>query len=93
MEIKYKPLENPGSESLLSEFKGDSSGLPFIAFLNEKGKIIANSNVMPQEQNIGYPGSKEEITAFVKLLKKTAPHMTNKQLDVIKKYFVSHIPK
>jgi hypothetical protein len=77
----------------MSEFGGKNAGLPFIVFLNGKGKMIANSNVMPKKQNIGYPGSKEEITAFVKLLQKTAPHMTSKQCDVIQKYFELHAPR
>jgi hypothetical protein len=54
--------------------------------------MIANSNVMPKKQNIGYPGSQEEIAAFVKLLQKTAPHMTSKQRDVILNYFKRHAP-
>jgi len=55
--------------------------------------MIANSNVMPNKQNIGYPGSREEISAFMKLLKKTATHMTNKQREVIQSYFELHEPK
>jgi thioredoxin-related protein len=90
---KIPTFENPGGQKCMSEFGGDSSGLPFIVFLNGKGKMIANSNVMPKKQNIGYPGSKEEIDAFVKLLKKTAPRMADKQLDEIHRYFELHAPK
>jgi thioredoxin-related protein len=90
---KIQTHENPGGQNLMSEFRGNHAGLPFIVFLDENGKMIANSNVMPQKQNIGYPGSKEEITAFVNLLKETAPHMTGKQRDVIQNYFELHEPK
>jgi thioredoxin-related protein len=90
---KIQANENPGGLTLLSGFGGDTAGLPFIVFLNGKGRMIANSNVMPKEQNIGYPGSKEEIAAFVKLLKRTAPHMTHKKLVLIQKYFELHAPK
>jgi thiol:disulfide interchange protein len=90
---KIQTNENPGGRALLSGFGGDTAGLPFIVFLNEKGGMIANSNVMPKEQNIGYPGSKEEIAAFVKLIKKTAPRMTRKKLVLIQKYFELHAPK
>jgi uncharacterized protein YyaL (SSP411 family) len=90
---KVQTFENPGGQKFLSDFGGDKSGLPFIVFLNGKGKMIANSNVMPKEQNIGYPGSIEEIDAFVMLLKKTAPRITNKQLDDMKDYFELHAPK
>jgi len=90
---KIQTHENPGGQNLLSDFGGNNAGLPFIVFLNGKGKMIANSNVMPKKQNIGYPVSKEEIAAFVKLLKKTAPHITGKQRDVIQNYFELHAPK
>ncbi|MCX6121064.1 MAG: thioredoxin family protein [Ignavibacteriales bacterium] len=90
---KIQTHENPGGQKLLSDFGGNNAGLPFVVFLNRKGKMIANSNVMPKKQNIGYPGSKEEIATFTKLLKKTAPHLIGKQGDVIQKYFELHAPK
>ena len=83
---KIQAYENPGGNKILARFGGENSGLPFIVFLDEKGKVIANSNVMPKKENIGYPGAKEEITAFVKLLKNTAPHMTTKQRSAISDY-------
>jgi thioredoxin-related protein len=90
---KIQTYENPGGQNIMSEFGGNNAGLPFIVFLNGKGTMIANSNVMPKNQNIGYPGSKEEISAFVKLLQKTAPHMTSKECEVIQNYFELHAPK
>lgn len=90
---KIQTHENPCGQKFLSDFGGNNAGLPFIVFLNGKGKMIANSNVMPKKQNIGYPGTREEIAAFVNLLKKTALHMTSKQCDVIQNYFELHAPK
>jgi thioredoxin-related protein len=90
---KIQTYENPGGQNIMSEFGGNNAGLPFIVFLNGKGTMIANSNVMPKNQNIGYPGSKEEISAFVKILQKTAPHMTSKECEVIQNYFELHAPK
>jgi len=90
---KIQSYENPGGQDILSDFGGKNSGLPFLVFLNGNGRMIANSNVIPQKQNIGYPGSQKEITAFLRLLKKTAPHMTNIQRDRIRSYFVQHAPQ
>ena len=90
---KIQTYENPGGKILMANFGGNNAGLPFVVFLNGKGEMITNSNVIPNKQNIGYPGSKEEIAAFVNLLKKTAPHMTSKQRDVIQNYFELHEPK
>ena len=80
-------------KAILANFGGTQSGLPFIVFLNKKGKMIANSNVMPENQNIGYPGSKEEIAAFIKLLKLSAPHMTDEQRTVISEYLEKNAPQ
>ena len=87
---KIQTYENPGGNEILANYGGTKSGLPFMVFLNKKGKMIANSNVMPNKKNIGYPGSWKEISAFMKLLKKTATHITNKQREVIQSYFVLH---
>jgi thiol-disulfide isomerase/thioredoxin len=83
---KVQTFENPGGQKILEEFGGSKSGLPFIAILNKKGIMIANSNMMQKKQNIGYPSSKEQIAAFMVLLKKTAPRMTDKQATVISNY-------
>jgi hypothetical protein len=89
---KKQTHENPGGTEILNKFGGENSGLPFLAFLNADGKMIANSNVMPGDQNIGYPGAKEEISAFIKLLKKTARRMTGKQTAIISDYLIKNAP-
>ena len=90
---KIQTHENSGGKEILANFGGTQSGLPFIVFLNKRGKMIANSNVMPKNQNIGYPGSKDEIAAFIKLLKLTAPHMTDEQRTVISEYLEKNAPQ
>jgi uncharacterized protein YyaL (SSP411 family) len=90
---KIQTDENPGGAGILSKYGGEKSGLPFMVFLNGKGKMIANSNVMPNNNNFGYPGARAEIAAFIKLLKKTAPHITSDQLNAVNKYFTEHAPK
>jgi thioredoxin-related protein len=94
MERKEKValLENPGGGTLLKTWGGENSGIPFLVFVDTTGKKLADSNVL-DHQNIGYPGSKEEIAAFISLLKNNAPRMTPAQLAQIAKYFVQHAPK
>ena len=83
---KKEELENPGGEKIMNELGGKDAGLPFYAFLNVKGKRIADSNAMPKNQNIGYPTSESEITAFTNLLKKSSYKLTNKQITIVKDY-------
>jgi thioredoxin-related protein len=90
---KIQTDENPGGIDILEKFEGANSGFPYYVFLNKKGKMIANSNVMPKNQNIGYPGSKEEIAAFVKLLKKTSFRMTDRERNKISKYLKNYAPE
>jgi thioredoxin-related protein len=90
---KIQTLENPGGQKLFEELGGGKAGLPFLAILNKKGKMIANSNMMPKNQNIGYPGSKEEIAAFIKLLKKASPGITDKQITIISNYLKKNAPQ
>ena len=74
-----KKLENPGGDKVMADLGGGHSGLPFYAFVNPKGKNLANSDAVPSPsgilQNIGYPSQPEEIVAFDTLLQKTAPKM------------------
>ncbi len=84
---KKDSLENPGGEEILKKFGGEKSGLPFYVVLSGKGKKIGDSNMMPGQTNIGYPGAKEELAAFDTLLKQTAPRMTEQQRAGVMKHF------
>ncbi|MEW5842458.1 MAG: thioredoxin family protein [Bacteroidota bacterium] len=90
---KIDELENPGGREIMAKLGGEKSGLPFYVFLNDTGKKLADSNVMPKDQNIGYPGSDDEIAAFVKLLKLSAKHISEEQLTTIIDYLKKNAPK
>jgi thiol:disulfide interchange protein len=83
---KIQTAENPGGKEILADLGGEKSGLPFYAVLDAAGKKLADSNVMPGNNNIGFPGSPEEIAAFEKILKQTAPRMTAEQRAVVTKH-------
>ncbi len=90
---KVEQLENPGGKDIMKKFGGENSGLPFYVFLDAKGNKIADSNVMPPNSNIGYPGAPEEIEAFVKIVKKSAKHLSEENVAAITKYFTDNAPK
>ena len=79
-----KALENPGAEDLMSEMKGE--GLPYVIFMDSNGMRIADSMVMPNHGNIGYPVTPEEIAAFDGLLEKTALRMSASERMAIVAY-------
>ncbi|MBC7527169.1 MAG: thioredoxin family protein [Chthonomonadaceae bacterium] len=88
-----KVLENPGGNELMKEMGGEKSGLPFYVFLDEKGKKLADSNVMAKDGNIGYPGAKNEITAFETLLTKTDPRLKPEQSARLVEILKENAPK
>lgn len=90
---KIATLENPGGKEVMVKLGGEKSGLPFYAFLDAEGNKLGDSNVMPKNMNIGYPGSAEEIEAFGKLLKMSAKKMDEKQLETILEYLKKNAPK
>jgi thiol:disulfide interchange protein len=91
---KKVTLENPGGVEYMKELGGETSGLPYYAFLDAKGKKLADSNVMPtQNPNIGYPGEPAEIEAFMALIQKTAPHWSEADRAKLKDYLVQNAPK
>lgn len=90
---KVAELENPGGRELMKSLGGEKSGLPFYAWLDADGKKIADSNAMPKEQNIGYPGEPDEIEAFMALIQKTAPNWPEADRTRLHDYLVANRPK
>jgi thioredoxin-related protein len=82
---KRPELDSPGGEELDVKLgganaEGQIAGVPFIVFLDARGKPIVNSNRPVAGhaggENIGYPSEPEEIDWFMAMLKKAVPMMT-----------------
>ncbi len=82
-----KDLENAGASTWLEKLGGANAGIPFFAILSADGKTLGDSLIMPGKQNVGYPGQKDEIAAFVRLLRKAAPKMSAKDASAIETAF------
>jgi len=67
-------LETPGGADWEHKL-GGPAGLPYFAFLDAHGEVIANSKL--NGENIGYPGEPNEITFFMGLIKKAAPTISD----------------
>jgi len=90
---KVAQLENPGGKEIMAQLGGQKSGLPFYAWTDAKGKKLADSNAMPKNANIGYPGEPDEIETFVGLIKQTAPNWSAQDLKSLHDYLVANAPK
>lgn len=83
--------ENPGGMDYLAKLGGDKGGIPFFAFVDPSGKVIADSNIKAgdKKQNIGHPVKKEEVEHFMSMLDKSAKRMTAAKKAEIKKFLDS----
>jgi len=71
-----KALENDGGAELMKTLGAmPDSGIPFFAILSPDGVKLGDS-LLPGKQNMGFPAEPQEVVAFMALLKKTAPRMT-----------------
>ncbi len=85
-EAKHPEWNNPGGEALMKTL-GTTGGMPYLVFLDARGKPIVNSN-RPSPghaggENIGYPVAPEEIAWFMQMLQKGAPNMTTPERKLI----------
>jgi len=88
-----KDLENPGADFLKRKWLGEKASLPFWLILDKDGNILADSyirkpgvSIDQPGDNIGCPASDEEITMFLKILRKTST-ITDSKLETIGKRF------
>ncbi len=75
---ELKKTENPGSEAMIAKYNSEKFGIPLWFVFDTDGKLLADSHLRPEGTgfetkgtNIGCPASKEEVEAFIKVLKKT----------------------
>lgn len=86
-------LENPGGAGLMDSWGGATSGLPFYVFVGRDGKKLADSNAMPNGDNIGFPAVPAEIAAFMGLVDKTASRLSPAQRATIESYLTRTVQK
>ena len=83
-------LDTPGGAELEAQMGANGNGLPFFAFLDEHGELIANSNRpvpgKPGGVNIGHPMAPEEVDHFMWMLRKAVPALSPVDTQVIETY-------
>jgi thioredoxin-related protein len=93
---EHKADENAGGIELATKLGGEKAGLPFMAILDAKtGNMIVNSLQKPGDQtsNTGYPGSKEEIGHFMKMLESGAKKIKATDRAKIQTWLTANAPK
>jgi thioredoxin-related protein len=73
-----------GGKELDAKFrKNGEGGIPWIAFLDAQGKVLATSD--GAKGNIGYPAAPHEIAHFTSMLRKTARRIEPAQIEALQK--------
>jgi hypothetical protein len=93
-----KALDTPGAAELYQQWTGGTkSGIPFYLVLDGQGRMRASSirALTPgaAPANLGYPGSPEEIQAFIALLQDGAPTLTAAERDTLARELDAAKPK
>jgi thiol-disulfide isomerase/thioredoxin len=80
--VKLDVSRDAQAESIKKRFKGsESGGVPWYVILDDAGQPLITSNAKELEEqygntNVGFPSSKEGIDHFLKMLKQTAPRLS-----------------
>jgi len=77
-----KSLENPGADELRTRIGGDGVALPFYAVVDPKGSVVATSvrrGLDGKKENIGFPGTPDEVEDFLALFRAGAPDLTESE--------------
>ena len=83
--------DTPGADTLMERYDGVNSrgavNLPFVALLDQKGKLIANSKPPGKTKDpnatTGFPTEPEEIAWFLGMIRKGAPTLTDEEAHVL----------
>lgn len=81
--------DTPGSDTLILKYGGlTSSGrasIPFIAILDAKGRLLANSEITTKnsKESTGFPTEPAEVKAFLDMLQKGASSLTSDEIHKI----------
>lgn len=81
-----------GAAMLHEMAQSKRTGIPWSAVLDEEGAVAA-PGYMGERQNIGYPVADEEIEAFIGMLAKGAPSLTEKEQTMLAESLRKSRPK
>ncbi|MHC5024945.1 MAG: thioredoxin family protein [Planctomycetota bacterium] len=83
VEVKIDQDRMIGGKELQKQIKANAGGgIPWFAFLDPDGTVVAHSDV-PEIGNLGCPHSPEEIDAFRALLRSVRTELTDEDIDRI----------
>ncbi len=93
-----KYLENKGAETILNKYGGEKQGVPYLLIFDQDKNLLADSKMVENEfvlkglgNNMGCPGTDEEVAAFSYKLKETS-NLNDEELVIIEARFKLNNP-
>ena len=84
IDVKIDIDRTVGGKEMKEKYtEGRRNGIPWFAFLDSDGTVLAVSD--SSGQNLGCPYKDEEITAFIAMIEKVRRNITDDQLDALTK--------
>lgn len=82
VDIKIDTDRTIGGKEVLEKYtKGESTGIPWFAFLDPKGEVLVTS--MGPKGNVGFPYEPFEIDWFKQMLTKSAKNLSAEEIDTV----------
>jgi hypothetical protein len=72
--------KNPGGKELYEKY-GTQRGVPAWTILDADEKVLADSG--DGKDNVGFPFEPNEVAYYFKVLKKTCPKLTDKDVELL----------
>ncbi len=75
VELKIDTDRMTGGKEILAKYRGEKdTGIPWFAFVDAKGRVLATSE--GPRGNVGFPAQPDEVTHFESMLAKSAQRLT-----------------
>lgn len=83
VDVKIDTDRTIGGKQMLEKMtKGVQSGIPWFAFLDANGEVVADSFVAAG-QNLGYPYTDEEMAAFAEMLERVSNRISDEEMKAL----------
>jgi len=86
--LKIDTERMTGGEAILKRYSAKEQGIPWSVFLDGDGKALIDSTE-PEEGNIGFPETDQEIAWFKVMLGKVARRITRAEIEMLTKSLVA----
>jgi hypothetical protein len=90
---EQRALQLPGADDVFLRFAHPNVGLPFLAFLNGDGGLVASSFAGANGENIGFPVGDADLAAFDTMMTRAAPNITARERSALRRACVNAVQR